>query len=750
MGRRRKLFKLPKIKSESVISGAAFIIILSGLLILVSVIGNSLGTYNFLAKFIVYVFGFTAWIIPFLVIICGIKLTSIRTIFSESRIIWGLVVLIVSIMLILGSIQSNFSGYLANSMVNSLSQYITRAGCGLLGFVLLMFALFLILNISLHDFFQTISNYLIERSKQKKNKENSNINQENIETKPIVNDTKTTQIDPQTKYISNPNEQKINSNIEIVEDQQDKKIILGEPENKNTNYSSTSNPTSTSEEDQIPYSPPPISILEQEQQKITDQDVIEKNARIIEATLSNFGIQARIAEVNLGPAVTQYAINLAEGTRSSKIISLQNDIALALASPTGSVRIESPIPGKHLIGIEVPNITLTVVRLKSILLSSVMQSDPSPLAVALGEDVSGQPVIAHVDKWPHILIAGSTGSGKSVLIHSIINSILFRATPEQVKLILVDPKRVELTQYNSIPHLETPVITDPDKTVNAFKWAVEEMEKRYRLFQQVGARNLADFNQKTDTIQLPYVLIVVDELADLMMFAANEMETLITRIAQKARATGIFMILSTQRPSVDVITGLIKANIPTRIALNVSSSTDSRVILDTIGAEKLLGKGDMLYLPPDSGKPKRIQSVFLSNQEISRITEYMKQFKPIIKTKIDDSSENINRNIELPSTNNDFDKFQEQSNDDKFIEAVKVILNYDKASASLLQRRLKIGYARAARILDELQEKGMVGAPDGSNPREVYIEKVNAYLQKQGISVSIEAPNIIKTDFNLS
>ncbi len=749
MGRRRKLFKLPKIKTESIISGAAFLIILSGLLILISVIGNSLGTYNFLAKFIVYVFGFTAWIVPFLVILCGIKLTSIRTFFTESRIIWGLVILIVSIMLSLGSIQSNLSGYLANIMVNSLSQYITRAGSGLLGFILLLFALFLILNISLHDFFQSVSQYLEERSKQqKKNKENTIINPRNLESKPITNDIKATE--PQTKYISNPNEPKIDTSIEIIDDQQVKNLTSNQPLHKETTHPASPTLTPVSEEDQIPYTPPPISILEQEQQKITDQNVIEKNARIIEATLSNFGIQARIAEVNLGPAVTQYAINLAEGTRSSKIISLQNDIALALASPTGSVRIESPIPGKHLIGIEVPNITLTVVRLKSMLLSSTMQSDPSPLAVALGEDVSGQPVVAHIDKWPHILIAGSTGSGKSVLIHAIINSIIFRATPEQVKFILVDPKRVELTQYNNIPHLETPVITDPDKTVNAFKWAVEEMEKRYRLFQQVGARNLADFNQKTDTTQLPYVLIVVDELADLMMFAANEMETLITRIAQKARATGIFMILSTQRPSVDVITGLIKANIPTRIALNVSSSTDSRVILDTIGAEKLLGKGDMLYLPPDSGKPKRIQSVFLSNQEISRITDYMKQFKPAIMTKVDESIDPINKIVQTSAVNNDFDKFQEQSDDDKFIEAVKVILNYDKASASLLQRRLKIGYARAARILDELQEKGMVGVPDGSNPREVFIEKVNTYLQKQGIQTSSESQTIIKSEFNLS
>ncbi|MCA9391959.1 DNA translocase FtsK 4TM domain-containing protein [candidate division WWE3 bacterium] len=733
MPRRKKRWWKPRIKTASLQSIIALVLILSAIILVAALLGDIFGAKNFLNGFTTYTFGLVAYLLPLLLMIVGLNLTKIKHPVAEPRALWGVAIAILGFVVMLGSLSETLGGVLGAGIGNQISTLITPVGGFIAGFALIFAALLITFDLSLHELVEKVkplANLLSPVLNRFTKETEADESAETKEEEQAVEDAKFPEVSaPPVINTHQPQ-------IEIVDDE------------INTN-SATQKPTQAidvqplSEHEEVPYSPPPLSLLEEEQKKVTDQSIIEKNAKTIEATLSNFGIQARIAEVNLGPAVTQYAINLAEGTRSSKITSLQNDLALSLASPTGSVRIESPIPGKRLIGIEVPNQVLTIVKLKRMLTSPEMQNDPSPLAVALGEDVSGRPTISHVGKWPHILIAGSTGSGKSVLVHTIINSILFRATPEQVQFIMVDPKRVELTQYNKVPHLRTPVIVDVDKTVNAFKWAVEEMEKRYRLFQQIGARNLEDFNQTTDTEQLPYIVIIVDELADLMVFAANEMETLITRIAQKARATGIHMVLSTQRPSVDVITGLIKANIPTRIALNVSSSTDSRVILDSIGAEKLLGKGDMLYLPPDAGKPKRIQGVFLSNNEIAKVTDYMQQFvreeEPPATTTTTPASTSNNPELgqSIPQPLSEFERIAEQPDDDKFFDAVRVIANHDKASASLLQRRLKVGYARAARILDELEAKKLVGPPDGSNPREVYMEVVSAYVAKMGIDPTL-------------
>ncbi|PJA38882.1 DNA translocase FtsK, partial [candidate division WWE3 bacterium CG_4_9_14_3_um_filter_41_6] len=631
-------------------------------------------------------------------------------------------------LMLLGAISSRLGGEIGTMISHPLSKIITPVGSFITALTITCMSIVVIFDTPLENVLQkihTLATALRQRIQTFQKKKES-----------VLPPTEQTASEPTAVVETVINNRGNKPTIEIIDDQQQEATT-----HQHATRAIGSTPRSLDIVEEIPYSPPPLSLLSDPKDVSTDYPSIEKNAQVIERTLNNFGIQARIAEVNVGPSVTQYAIDLAEGTRSSKITSLQNDLALALASPTGSVRIEAPIPGKRLVGIEVPNMNLALVTLKEMLNSPEMINNPSKLAVALGEDVTGKPVISDIKKWPHILVAGSTGSGKSALIHSIINSILFRATPKEVSFIMVDPKRVELTQYNGTPHLQTPVIVDPDKTVSAFKWAVEEMEKRYRLFQQLSVRNLDDFNEKTDTEILPYIIIIVDELADLMAFAANEMESLITRIAQKARATGIYMVLSTQRPSVDVITGLIKANVPARIALNVSSGTDSRVILDTVGAEKLLGKGDMFFLPPDAGKPRRIQGVYVTDAEIESVTEYMKKFSPTYQKTTAQHSTSGMEPQEL-MTGNPISGMMEDTTEDslqpsfvepddsKFLEAVEVIVNHQKASASLLQRRLKIGYARAARMLDELEEKGFVGPQDGSNPRDVHEEIAKQYLLK--------------------
>src|SRR3989344_4060299 len=364
---------------------------------------------------------------------------------------------------------------------------------------------------------------------------------------------------------------------------------------------------------------PPLDILIDAVSGKAERGDIKGNAAVIEQTLESFGITARVVEVNLGPAVTQYALEVALGTKLSKITALERDMALALAAPTGTIRIEAPIPGRSLLGIELPNRAPEFVSMKKMMESDIMKKHQSKLAVALGLDVSGKPIIADLARMPHVLIAGQTGSGKSVAINSFLCTILLRSSPSEVKFILVDPKRVELTGYNNIPHLLTPVIVEPDKVISALRWLMEEMDRRYKLFAQAGVRNIDGYNEMSGFQALPFIVLMVDELADIMLFSPVEVEDSITRIAQMSRATGIHMVLSTQRPSVDVITGLIKANIPCRIAFAVASQVDSRVILDGPGAEKLLGRGDMLYLPPESAKPMRIQGAFINDKDISSL-----------------------------------------------------------------------------------------------------------------------------------
>lgn len=460
---------------------------------------------------------------------------------------------------------------------------------------------------------------------------------------------------------------------------------------------------------------PPINLLQEVAQKEADRGDVSGNADTIEKTLDSFGIRARVSEVNKGPTVTQYALAITMGTKLSKITALANDLALALAAPTGQVRIEAPIPGRSLVGIEIPNIRSQIVTLRQMLSSPVFTESSDPLLVPLGLDVSGNPLPGSIMKMPHVLIAGTTGSGKSVMLNAWISTILFRTKPDEVRLILVDPKRVELTSYNGIPHLLTEVIVEPDKIISALRWTVSEMENRYKIFAQEGARNIESYNSKPGVEKKPYIVFVIDELADLMMFAPGDAEDLITRIAQMARATGIHLVLATQRPSVDVITGLMKANIPTRIAFNVSSLIDSRVIIDTPGAEKLLGKGDMLFLPPDQAKPRRIQGPYLTEKEVTEVVKFLRAQVPEVHY-----TEEITEATALSATGAGMGgSGGDGSQDPLFKQSLDIIAQFDKASASLLQRRLKIGYNRAARILDELHEAGYIGPSEGSKPREV-------------------------------
>ncbi len=462
---------------------------------------------------------------------------------------------------------------------------------------------------------------------------------------------------------------------------------------------------------------PPVNLLTDTGTGKADRGDIKGNAAVIEQTLESFGITARVIEVNMGPAVTQYALEVALGTKLSKITALERDLALALAAPGGAIRIEAPIPGRSLVGIELPNRSPEFVPLRKIMVSDTMRANASKLAVALGLDVAGEPILGNLGKMPHILIAGQTGSGKSVCINTFLASLLFRASPSEVKLILVDPKRVELTGYNDIPHLLTPVIVEPDKVISALRWVMSEMDRRYKLFAQAGVRNLESYNEMSGFQAIPYIVVVIDELADIMLFAPVEVEDAITRIAQMSRATGIHMVLATQRPSVDVITGLIKANIPCRIAFAVASQVDSRVIIDGKGAEKLLGKGDMLYLTPEQAKPMRIQGAFISDKEINELVSFIKNQGIAPQYTEEVISMPKNGAVTVPGLGGD--------TDDLFKEAVKVVCQYDKASASLLQRRLSIGYARAARIIDQLEAAGVVGTqPEGSKPREVLIQSL--------------------------
>ena len=495
------------------------------------------------------------------------------------------------------------------------------------------------------------------------------------------------------------------------------------------------------------YLPPPLSLLEEDQGKPNTGD-IKANANIIKRTLANFGIEVEMDEITIGPTVTRYALKPAEGVKLSRIVGLQNDLALSLAAHP--IRIEAPIPGKSLVGIEIPNKSKSIVGLATLLADSKFQNSSKPLTIALGREISGKAVFGNLGKMPHCLVAGTTGSGKSVTIHSMITSLLYRNGPDDLKFILIDPKRVELTLYNNIPHLLTPVITDAKKTILALKWAAREMDRRYDILEAESVRDIESYHanvwgskKKTPLSsplsggenkgtspdkesqeglldRLPYIIIVIDELADIMSSYPRELESAVVRLAQMSRAVGIHLILSTQRPEVNVITGLIKANIPARVALKVSSQVDSRTILDAGGAEKLLGAGDMLYSSGEA-QPERLQSAFISESEVKKVVKYLADvYRDEISEEISLTTGSISADKSIFESTLDN---EEDDDDEMYEEARLCVIEAGKASTSYLQRKLKLGYARAARLMDKLEERGVISAGDGAKPREV-LEKI--------------------------
>ena len=464
------------------------------------------------------------------------------------------------------------------------------------------------------------------------------------------------------------------------------------------------------------YKFPPLSLLKSHSEKPTVGD-LRANANIIKRTLDGFGIPVEMGEITIGPKVTRYTLKPAEGIKLSRILSLNQDLSLALAAHP--IRIEAPIPGKSLVGIEIPNIVGSIVRLGSLLAYPEFKASPN-LNFPLGRDVSGEPIFVDLSRMPHLLIAGATGSGKSVTIHAFILSLLYKNSPETLRFLMIDPKRVELSVYEGIPHLITPVITEGKRAVGALKFVIQEMENRYETLLRAGRRDIMSYNKGRKDDFMPYLVVIIDELADLMTTFGREVEGAVVRLAQMARATGIHLVVSTQRPSVEVITGLIKANITSRIALQVASQIDSRTILDNAGAEKLLGGGDMLFISSDLSKPRRIQGSFISEEEITGVAKFVKRENP-------SSGEIEIGGIEDEGLNNHkFEDFLDGDvEDDMYEDALDIVRRAGKASASLLQRRLRVGYARAARLLDIMEERGIIGPGDGARPREVYMEKDN-------------------------
>jgi S-DNA-T family DNA segregation ATPase FtsK/SpoIIIE len=672
-------------------------------------------SFTFLYK----LFGIGYFLIPMMFVMLGISfLQGLKKRLEISRIIGSLVFLISGLGLI-HVIYAGASGIIGRWIAFPLIKLVDYWATSTILFTLLVISIIMTFNLhfTLSDlmFWRKTKEEELEKTKNNKSFDE----EENPIIKNAIIDTPQKEDDPSQRDRSNNKPQ---SKVT-------KKTISDFTDEEESDFSASVT---------VPYlrsfTPPPLSLLEKDRGKPETGD-IKANANIIKRTLQNFSISVEMDEISIGPSVTRYALKPAEGVKLSRIVGLNNDLALSLAAHP--IRIEAPIPGKSLVGIEVPNTAKTTVGLATLLSSSDYQESEKPLLMSLGKDITGKAHFSNLAKAPHMLIAGTTGSGKSVTIHAIVTSLLYRNSPENLKFIMIDPKRVELTMYNKIPHLLTPVITDPKKAILALKWAAKEMARRYDVLEKNSSRDIdsyhktvlapalekikkADKDSETDKSKLPesmpYIAIFIDELADIMQTYPRELESAIVRLAQMSRAVGIHLIISTQRPSVNVITGLIKANIPSRIALQVSSQIDSRTILDQMGAEKLLGAGDMLYLGGEMSKPVRLQSAFISESEVKRVVKYL----------IDEYKDQITDEINLTPTEAGataaFDSMSDSDSleEDDLYEAAKAeVISSRKASTSYLQRKLGVGYSRAAKLIDMLEEKGVVGPANGSKAREV-------------------------------
>lgn len=649
-------------------------------------------------------FGWTMLVVPFLFLSISLMMTSLKWALASPSLLLG------GTLVFTGLLGLSQAGTLGETIFLSISIFVTSAGAFIIYFAVMLIGLMVVTNTPLEEFILSIVGAFGAIKSALKRKTSEEVKPANPPL--FKGDTLKTKI----------NIPGANDKIEVLSP-----IVAPPNHSKEGPHSDFESQIKSVGEDAATkiWKYPPLSLLSPDKGNKADRGDIKENATIIESTLDSFGIRAKVAEVNGGPAITQYAIKIAEGTKLSKIKALQTDLALALAAPTGQIRVEAPIPGRNLVGIEIPNRSPEYVTLYEIMNHPDMKKEKSRLAVGLGLGVSGTPAMADIKKMPHVLVAGSTGSGKSIAINNLICTLLFRNSPKELRFIMVDPKRVELTGYNGIPHLLTPVITETDRVISALLWATKEMDKRYKMFAEVGARNIEDFNEQSGFTAMEYIVIVIDELADIMLTAPSKVEDLIVRLAQMARATGIHLVIATQRPSVNVITGLIKANIPTRIAFNVASMIDSRVIIDSPGAEKLLGKGDMLFVPNDRPLPTRIQGTYVTNKEIKNLIDFLKSSGEEAVQYQEEVTEKYLGEEDGGTASNERDPL--------FEEAAGVAIAAGKASTSYLQRRMSLGYNRAAKIMDQLEKAGVIGPAEGVKPRSILIANLEELKNREAV-----------------
>ncbi|POB09065.1 MAG: DNA translocase FtsK [Sulfobacillus thermosulfidooxidans] len=660
-----------------------------------------------------FAFGLLAWAIPAFVIVAGLLRLLNRPSFTGNRRGWGAVIGIVGLFILLPFADKLEAGFLATRLEEGIAHAIDPVGAFLLGLVLLLIGGMLYTGMSAVAMGVMVGQVLwvMMRGVGKALSAGYHVLREWVY--PEVQETKHRQ-----KAVTPRSPKTSPKPMRQVETESQTAILAPKIADPMAEMREASHPTAPAPPPKIlaplgamNYLPPPLSVLAAPVPPQADRRGFSaaERAQILVTALKQFGIDVKLGDVSQGPTITRFEIIPPPGVKVSRIVNLTDDIALSLAA-TG-VRIEAPIPGKSAIGIEVPNDEITPVLLREVLESPEFAQSASPLAVGLGRDVAGAPVIARLDQMPHLLVAGATGSGKSVLINVLITSLLFRASPDVVRLLLIDPKVVELSIYNGIPHLLSPVVTEPKKAAGALRWAVAEMERRYRLFADMGVRDVARYNQTAEE-RLPLIVIIIDELADLMMVSPQDVEESIARLAQMARAAGIHLVVATQRPSVDVITGTIKANIPSRIAFAVSSQVDSRTILDGAGAEKLLGRGDMLFHPVGASKPQRLQGAFIHEKEIEEIVTYLVEHAQ--------ASESVDDAIEFQESP-DSPASVPQETDNLFQDAVRIVVESGQASTSMLQRRMRVGYTRAARLIDAMEERGYIGPAEGAKARDVRI-----------------------------
>lgn len=676
---------------------AAAIFVMAGILFILSIFSMAGEVGLFFAQKFDYIFGIIGYILPFIILFVGVFLWNPSRFKIKPLPIIGIILALVFVPALINPYGGQFGHNVFTSFqsaMGTIGSYLVLAGLSLI-------SVLVTINMSLAE--------VLEKIKGSEVAERDVRVHGNINAEPSKVSVFTTM---RTKMGGFMNGSTPQHSVEA-------KAHASMPQRKDTGWEN-----------------PPIELLELSNLKANPGN-INKNVEIIQKTLKDFGVDVAMSDVNIGPTVTQYTLKPADGVKLNNIVARTNDLALSLAAHP--IRMEAPIPGKSAVGIEVPNKVPAIVTLREVLETPEFKSATknSSLCVALGRDVAGYPMVVDLKKMPHLLVAGATGSGKSICLHGLILNLLYQNSPAQLKFLMIDPKRVEFTHYNEVPHMLIPAITESDQAISGLRWAIFEMERRFQLFQEARKRDIESFNQSSQD-KLPYIVIVIDELADLMVQAANEVETAIVRLAQMARATGIHLIVATQRPSVDVITGLIKANITTRIAFAVASQVDSRTIIDMSGAEKLLGKGDMLYLSSDFGKPRRVQGSMVTEKETKSVTDW---FKERGIPQYDEQIYNFYKNRNVVGSGGEVD-------DDLFDEAKKIVIQAGKGSASLLQRRLRVGYARAARLLDLLEMEGVIGPADGAKPRDILVDSYepNPFSHPSGNNANYSQTSINRTN----